>query len=367
MDKPSQVVFVINSLRLGGAERNCVELANAFTQRGIKVTIVVLELKNAVLSQKLLPEVELVNLEIAHARNAFFKLHQIIVKQNTKDYLVFTFQLAVLMVLIRKIYGLKINITARSINSLTQKLENEKSIWHKYVSGFLIKKLFFKVDQIIAQSSGMELELNKIKGEEQVPVTRIFNFLTHSRRIERISEPKTPKKGKQILFVGKLMPQKNLQFLLEAFYFVSLKEPAAKFVIVGDGKDRIVCESWIEQHSIQDKVNLPGWKSDLTPYYENADVFVLGSLYEGFPNVLLEAMDFGVPVVSIDCPSGPEDIIVEGQNGFLVSEYDAALFGTKILEALDKNWDQEEIRRTVDRFDREVAVDQYLEVLSLGG
>ena len=170
------ILFVINSLRLGGAEKICIELANAFVERGIAVDLMVLELREAVLQERLNPKVRLINLEINHARQSFFSIKNILVKSNYGEVLVFTFQLSVVLVLIRKLYGLKFRITARAINNLSEKFRRETSLWHKYVGQFLIRKFYFDVDTIIAQSSGMQKELEDLRGTGRTTIKTIFNF-----------------------------------------------------------------------------------------------------------------------------------------------------------------------------------------------
>jgi len=93
-------------------------------------------------------------------------------------------------------------------------------------------------------------------------------------------------------------------------------------VILGEGEDRGLLQNLISRLSLHDRVFLPGRVQSLEPVLRKSDIFVLSSRYEGFPNVLLEAMAMGLPVLSTDCPYGPGDIIRQGYDGILVPNQD---------------------------------------------
>ncbi|TVP53435.1 MAG: glycosyltransferase [Mongoliibacter sp.] len=355
--------LLINSLRLGGAEKNCVNLANAFVEKGIKVTLVVLELRDAVLKDKLSPEVNLVSLETAHARESIFKLRKLILENNIKQFLVFTFQLAVVLVLIRKIWKAEFTIVARSINSLTEKYKHEKSLWHKWISQLMVKRWFFEVDHIIAQSTGMKKELLVLMGKKQTPVTVIFNFLEVGPE-KILIDQKSDREERKLLFVGKLKPQKNLFFLIDAFALALEKKQGMTLKIVGDGELKAELQDYIKSKGLQHSIILSGKSENVSEYYLEANLLVLTSHYEGFPNVLVEAHSFGIPVVSMDCPSGPSDIVIQNENGLLVKDKNPKIFGEAIIQALELGWEKEKIKASVDRFSKQKAVEEYLEVMS---
>ena len=119
-----------------------------------------------------------------------------------------------------------------------------------------------------------------------------------------------------ILTVGRLDANKNQRLLIEAF--ANLNVVNWKLVIVGDG---ILREEYIKLTSslgISDKVDFVGNISNVSDYYNKAKIFVFTSQSEGFPNALLEAMSFGLPCISTDCPSGPSEIIKNNENGYLI-------------------------------------------------
>jgi glycosyltransferase involved in cell wall biosynthesis len=117
--------------------------------------------------------------------------------------------------------------------------------------------------------------------------------------------------------VGTLKAPKDHATLIRAFALLP-ESLSAKLIILGEGQLRGELEDLIRELGLQDKVHLPGFMIDPSPWFRSADLFVLSSLYEGFGNVIVEALECGVPVVSTDCPSGPAEILDHGRIGKLV-------------------------------------------------
>lgn len=123
---------------------------------------------------------------------------------------------------------------------------------------------------------------------------------------------------RHLLAVGRLHPQKGFDLLLRAFGDVAAAHPAWNLVVVGDGPEAQRLASLIAALGLEDRVSMPGWVADPRSWYRSADAFVLSSRWEGFGNVVLEAMASGLSVVSYACPDGPADIIDHERTGLLV-------------------------------------------------
>jgi glycosyltransferase involved in cell wall biosynthesis len=125
-------------------------------------------------------------------------------------------------------------------------------------------------------------------------------------------------KQNYILCVGRLEKQKAFHYAIRAFAIASESHPTLRLKIIGKGTLEIELKSLANDLNIADKIDFEGFKQETIPYYLQAKAVLLTSLYEGFPNVLIESITLGTPIVAFDCKSGPNEIIKEGINGFLV-------------------------------------------------
>lgn len=130
--------------------------------------------------------------------------------------------------------------------------------------------------------------------------------------------------GNRLVAVGRLVPQKGFDLLLEAFATVARDFPAWELVIWGEGAERGRLERQRDALGLRDRVRLPGVTGRPGLWVEDADAFVLSSRYEGWGIVLLEAMAAGLPVVSFDCEWGPRDMVEDGVDGLIVPREDVA-------------------------------------------
>lgn len=128
--------------------------------------------------------------------------------------------------------------------------------------------------------------------------------------------------GSRIVAVGRLDRQKGFDLLLEAFARAAPAMPGATLTIFGEGAERAALEAQIRALGLRDRVRLPGVTECPGAWLEAGDVFVLSSRFEGFPNVLVEALAGGLPAVAFDCPWGPSSILTDGKDGLLVPPQD---------------------------------------------
>jgi glycosyltransferase involved in cell wall biosynthesis len=131
--------------------------------------------------------------------------------------------------------------------------------------------------------------------------------------------------------VGRLEPEKAFDHLLRATRGLVDQGIDARAVIVGEGGDRGRLEALVAELGLGDRVSLPGWRSDVRDYFEATDLFVLSSLREGLPNVLLEAMALEVPCVATRIAGIPR-LIQDGRNGRLVPPDDPAALTAAVVE-----------------------------------
>jgi len=136
-----------------------------------------------------------------------------------------------------------------------------------------------------------------------------------------------------LLTAGRLAVEKQFPLMVDAFSLIASERPDWDLVILGEGVERAEIERRAASHGLGSRVHLPGHVGNMADWYACADAFVLTSAREGFPNALMEALASGVPAVSLDCATGPRDLIVHGVNGFLTPPSEGA---RGLAEALRK-------------------------------
>ena len=168
-----------------------------------------------------------------------------------------------------------------------------------------------------------------------------------------------------LLAAGRLAPAKDFATLLRAFARVRARRPV-HLVILGEGGLRHTLEKQLRELGIEADVELHGFVDNPFAWMSRASLFVLSSAWEGSPGVLVEAMACGCPVVSTDCPSGPDEILDGGRYGRLVPVGDAAALTEAIATTLDATIDREALRARAREFDVDRAIERYLDVLLRG-
>jgi glycosyltransferase involved in cell wall biosynthesis len=166
--------------------------------------------------------------------------------------------------------------------------------------------------------------------------------------------------GHMLLAVGRLASEKGLDVLIQAFARVAEKFPAWRLVVLGEGPKRRELEVLVAQRGLAGRVDLPGAVADVGAYYRSADLFVLPSRFEGFPNALCEAMSWGVPAIASDCPSGPREISRDGLDAMLVPPEDPAALAAALARLMSDPAERQRLgsagRAGIERYDLPVIL-----------
>ncbi|HEY9644103.1 MAG TPA: glycosyltransferase, partial [Coleofasciculaceae cyanobacterium] len=163
-----------------------------------------------------------------------------------------------------------------------------------------------------------------------------------------------------ILGAGRLMHQKGYPILIRAFAQVRQQYPC-RLVIIGNETDyKLELKALAQSLGVAEDIDMPGFQSNPYAYMGNATIFVLSSLFEGLPSVLIEAMATGTPVVSTDCKSGPAEILDNGKYGQLVPVGDADKLAEAILATLANPLQPEMLQQRAQDFTVEAIAQEYL-------
>lgn len=366
-----RIAFALPDLRGGGAERVSLSLAKAFSEQGHKVEFVLMRYQGDLLSEaeQNFSVFDLASPRIRGALKGFIRY----LNKNAPDVLIASMWPLTALAAIAKCSSvhrksLRLLLVEHSILSAQYA---EKSCIHRIVLRSSIAFARRVADHYIGVSSGVAADIANLAGGYSEKICVVHNPVPECRApsckdlsVASQCWGQKDKKTLRVLSVGSLKEAKNLPLLLKAFKR-SLDRVDAQLMILGDGDQRKQLEQLAQNLGISDRVIMPGFKFDTSPFYLTADLFVLSSNREGLPTVLIEALSAGLPVVSTDCKSGPSEILSAGEFGRLVPVNDDVALAEAMVEALHTVHDRGRLQSRAKDFAPVVAADKYLKLIGL--
>jgi glycosyltransferase involved in cell wall biosynthesis len=302
------VLLVIPTLRGGGAERVFATLARCLDRARFKVTLAVVDMQGAVLRDDLPPDLELVDLGATRVRYALPRLVSLI-RRSKPDVVLSTLgHLNVALAMARFVLPKGVRTLARETIVVSHGIRRYRFhlIWA------MLYRLFYRLhDHVICQSHDMydDLVRNFRLPPQQASVIHNPVDVERIRDKARRSQPAIELAPGRTLLVaaGRLDYQKGFDLLIEAIRL--LDDRSVTVAVLGEGAAKAQLQQQAERSGVSDQVVFAGFQDNPYAWYARADAFVLSSRYEGFPNVVLEALACGTPVIATPAPGGALEIL----------------------------------------------------------
>lgn len=317
-----KICFIAANLNSGGAERVMSLLANKFIENGYEVEFIFLK-KDI----RFYPLHKNIKIKVAEKECGSESLIKKLlwmrkyIKHNKPD-VIFAFRIAVYCVTLLSLSGVKVPIIAS---------ERNDPRFYGLKLKLLQMVLLPLTDRFVVQTQHIKDYFPKfIQNKTDI----IFNPVTE----KAFSLPNVPK-DRRIISVGRLHSQKNQKMMIEAFARVSKEFPEWKLVIYGEGPEREALELRIKDLELRKQILLPGRSENIIDELNKSEIFAFSSDYEGMSNAVVEAFCVGLPIITTKV-SGTEDIIIDGENGFLLERNDV----TGMEKAMRKLMSDENLR-----------------------
>lgn len=360
-----RISLILPSTNIGGVERVMTNLALGLTEKGFDVNLVLVNSRGPF--RNLIPNhINIVDLNSSRVLYSLPRLIQYF--RNYKPDVVISAMDHQNIVTLWAIHIARIKpITIVSVHSDWSAVYNRVKSYKDRVLPILMRRFYPWADYIVAVSQGAALGLSKITGISLDRITVIYNPVItpdiFQKAEEAIEHPWfSTRELPVILGVGRLAPEKDFETLIKAFKIVRDTRPS-RLLILGDGEERPKLEALIRSMNLQEWVSLPGFEENPYKYMKQASVFALSSIWEGFANVIAEAIALGTPVVSTNCPSGPAEILDNGRYGLLVDVGNPQQLAEAILKILDSPPDRNVLMQRGKEFSLDKAVESYLKIL----
>lgn len=232
---------------------------------------------------------------------------------------------------------------------------------------WMMHHLLPKADSVVAVSAALAKDMHQtlqLKNKIQVIHNPIVMRDFEDKIQEKIEWPWLDKSIPTLVFVGRLAKVKRLDLLLQAFSLVK-KITSVHLLIVGDGPEKTKILDFLSAYDLHEKCKLIGYQDNPLPWIKASSILVLPSDYEGFGNVLVEAMACGTQVIATDCPSGPAEILEQGRYGQLVPLNNVHALAQAIQRALSKEFDvpTQNLMQRAQHFSFDRAATGYLSVI----
>jgi len=359
-----RIALVLPDLGGGGAERVTLTLANELVARGIAVDIVLMRCEGAFLEQ--VPRtIRLVDLKAPRTRHAPLAFARYLRAERPDAVIANMWPLTTACIIARSLARSKARLLACEHAMLADSYRD----WG-WLHGFFLRSSIAALhpfaDVRAAVSSGVADDLAAMTGIERSRFEVVYNpVAVHpptSDETAAVDGAWRGWAGKRIITVGTLNAVKNQALLLHAFARL-LETVDDRLMLLGEGPLRGELKALARKLGVADKIIMPGFMPNPTPFYRAADLFVLSSDYEGFGNVIVEALACGLPAVSTDCPSGPAEILENGRWGRLTPVGDAEALANAMAQSLAAEHDREALRRRAADFSPARAAERYLQLL----
>ena len=333
-----KILVFTYSLAGGGAERVAANMANHWNEKGWRVTVVTISGANTDF-YRLNPSVNRISLNLDQESSSplvglyrnlvrVFSLRNIIKQERPDIALSLMWSCNVLLSLASS--GIAGLTTIGSEHTHPPKA-NIGILW-----GGIRKLLYGRLSAVTALTNQTAIWIKENTSAKRVavipnaikwPMPKAEPILSPAERGFRSGD-------KIIVAVGRLVKLKQMNALIDAFSMVCSDYPDWRLAILGEGPERTALENQISSEGLGDRIALVGMVGNVGEWYELADLCVMTSKYEGFGNTLIEALSYGVPVLSFDCDTGPREIIRDGIDGYLVPPDDVGLLAEKLGEMM---------------------------------
>ena len=330
------IIIFYPSFERGGATKILVNLIRFFSQQKIKVFLITNNFSKNYKNFNNLKIIKLKsNFEIFKSRSfsgalGLFELFKLINKLNRSETKILSMQSNLFSVLVAFLMRVKILVRVSEDPCGATKFADRK-----------IHSLFILISKLITYNLSTFVVVNAYKSYQCVK-NLLYNKnklkILYNPSLKKIKNFKKKKNQNLILSVGRFCKQKNQILLLNTFLdLIKIADYNYKLIICGDGPDKNKIINFIKLNKLSNKVKLVNWSNKLDKYFNKSSIFVLTSLYEGMPNVLIEAINFNLPCISTNV-SGVSDLLLKGKGGVILKNNDVNELKNNLIK-ISENYD----------------------------